>query len=69
MKENRIVMEFENAGSPEELAAARQERGQFDQNRVWLQSHILEIGDSRRGKCIFFPAVPTLEWGKRRLPT
>ncbi len=32
MEENRIVIEFENSESPEELAAARQQREQFDRN-------------------------------------
>jgi hypothetical protein len=52
MEENRIVIEFENSESPEELAAARRQREQFDRNSAWLQAHILEIGDNCRGKCI-----------------
>ena len=52
MKENRIEIEFENSDSPEEIAAARQEWEQFGRNSAWLQSHILEIGDNFRGKCI-----------------
>ena len=52
MKENRIVVEFEDSDSPEEAAAARQQREQFDRNSDWLQSHISEIGDNYLGKCI-----------------
>ena len=51
-EENRIVVEFEDSDSPEEAAAAREQGEQFDRNSAWLQSHILEIGDKCRGKCI-----------------
>ena len=52
MEENRIVIEFENSDSPEEVAAARQQREQFDKNSAWLQAHISEIYEKYRGKCI-----------------
>ncbi|MEI8376627.1 MAG: hypothetical protein WCJ35_27735 [Planctomycetota bacterium] len=52
MKENPIVIEFENSDSPEEVAASREQDKQFDRNSDWLQSHILEIGENCRGKCI-----------------
>ncbi len=52
MKENPIVIEFENSDSPEEIAAARKQDEQFERNSAWLQAHILEIGDKYRGKCI-----------------
>lgn len=40
MEENRIVIEFENSDTPEEAAAARKQREQFDQNSAWLQGEI-----------------------------
>ena len=52
MKENPIVVEFQNSDSPEEAAAAREEWEQFGRNSAWLQAHILEIGDTCRGKVI-----------------
>jgi len=52
MKENQIVIEFENSESPEELAAAGQQREQFDRNSAWLQAHIPEVYEKHRGKCI-----------------
>jgi hypothetical protein len=52
MEENRIVIELESSDTPEEVAAARKQREQFDRNSAWLQTHILEIGDKYRGKVI-----------------
>ena len=52
MEENRIVIELDGPASPEEAAAWRHEREQFDRNSAWLQAHILEIGEQCRGKCI-----------------
>jgi len=52
MKENPIEIEFEDSASPEEAAATREQDEQFSRNSDWLQAHILEIGDSCRGKCI-----------------
>ena len=52
MEENRIEIEFENSESPEEPAAAREQREQLDRNSAWLQAHILEIGNNCRGKVI-----------------
>ncbi len=52
MEENRIVIEFENSDTPEQVAAARKQREQFDRNSAWLQAHILAIGDKHRGKVI-----------------
>ena len=52
MEENRIVVEFGNSESPEEAAASRQQSEQFDRNSAWLQAHILEIGETCRGKVI-----------------
>jgi hypothetical protein len=52
MEENRIVMELENSDTPEEAAAARQQSEQFHRNSAWLEEHILEIGESYRGKVI-----------------
>ena len=52
MQENRIEIEFDNSDNPEEAAAARRQREQLGRNSAWLQSHILEIGERCRGKCI-----------------
>jgi hypothetical protein len=52
MEENRVVIEFENSDSPEEIAAARQQSEQFDRNSAWLQAHIAEVYGSNRGKVI-----------------
>ena len=52
MKENPIVIEFENSDSPEEAAAARKQSEQFHRNSTWLEEHILEIGEICRGKVI-----------------
>jgi hypothetical protein len=52
MEESRVVMEFDGPASPEEAAAWRRRREQFDRNSAWLQAHILEIGEQCRGKHI-----------------
>ena len=52
MEENRIVVEFGKPESPEEAAASQQQSEQFDRNSAWLQAHILEIGETCRGKVI-----------------
>ena len=52
MEENRMVIEFENSDTPEEVAAARKQREQSDQNSAWLQAHIPEIDEKYRGKVI-----------------
>ncbi len=52
MEENRIVIEFEDSGSPEEVAAARKQSEQFKRNSAWLEAHILEVGETCRGRVI-----------------
>ena len=52
MKENRVLMEFENSDTPEQAAAAKLQREQFDRNSAWLQANFSEINDSHRGKTI-----------------
>jgi hypothetical protein len=52
MEKSRITVEFEDSDTPEEAAAARRQWEQFGRNSAWLQSHILEIGEKYRGKCI-----------------
>ncbi len=52
MEENRIVVEFEDSDTPEEIAAAHEQREQFERNSAWLQAHIAEVYGSHRGKII-----------------
>jgi hypothetical protein len=51
MNENQIVVEIEYP-SAEEIVDARKHWEQFDRNSAWLQEHILEIGETCRGKVI-----------------
>lgn len=47
---NPIIME--DVTDPEELAAARKQREQFDRNSVWLDAHVSEVYAEHRGRCI-----------------
>jgi len=43
---------LEESANPVEVAEARSQREQFDQNSAWLQAHASEVYVKHRGKCI-----------------
>lgn len=45
-------IEMVEVTDPEELAAARKQREQFDRNSAWLQRNIREVYAKHRGKVI-----------------
>jgi hypothetical protein len=48
---NQIIM-IEESLSPEEAAAAKKRREQFDRNSDWLEAHATDVYPNHRGKCI-----------------
>jgi len=52
MTDQSLDIVMEEVTNPEELAEARAQREQFDQNSAWLQANASEVCSRHRGKCI-----------------
>ena len=52
MADGEIPIVIEEMTDPEELAMARVQRARFDRNSAWLQSHVTDVYERFRGKCV-----------------